>query len=218
MSTGAVAGVAGEPARRTVLDMDRYQWMGPVRGMARMGLRHLRQPALQLRSRRRACRCCSASRSARPRRPPATLRWTGILTSLLLIGWAAGGIVFGRIADRLGRTRTLLLTMGMYSLRNGGLRVRAEHVVARPLPPRRLARHRRRVGVRRRDGRGDRSGESGALMRARLLYSAAPTGWFLATFLVYQIQGVYFRAVPEVAWRYVFLSGLIPPRPRCSCA
>src|SRR5678816_2860802 len=42
------------------------------------------------------------------------------------------------------------------------------------------------------------------------LYSAAPMGLFLATFLVYEIQGVYFRAVPEVAWRYVFLSGLIP--------
>src|SRR4030095_2226771 len=33
----------------------------------------------------------------------ATLRWTGILTSLLLVGWATGGIIFGRIADRFGR-------------------------------------------------------------------------------------------------------------------
>src|SRR5262249_59655278 len=43
-----------------------------------------------------------------------------------------------------------------------------------------------------------------------LLYTAAPMGLFLATFLVYEVQGVYFKAVPEVAWRYVFLSGLIP--------
>src|SRR5260221_14281384 len=41
----------------------------------------------------------------------ATLFWNGALTSVLLIGWAAGGILFGRIADRIGRTRTLLLTM-----------------------------------------------------------------------------------------------------------
>ena len=27
---------------------------------------------------------------------------------------------------------------------------------------------------------------------------------------MFQIQGVYFRGAPEVAWRYVFLSGLIP--------
>src|SRR5260221_8548986 len=46
----------------------------------------------------------------------ATLQWTGVLTSLLLIGWAVGGIVFGRVADRIGRTRTLLLTMLLYAL------------------------------------------------------------------------------------------------------
>ena len=62
------------------------------------------------------CRCCSAFRWARPRRAAATLQWTGILTSLLLIGWAIGGIIFGRVADRLGRTRTLLLTMMMYAI------------------------------------------------------------------------------------------------------
>lgn len=46
----------------------------------------------------------------------ATLQWTGILTSVLLLGWAAGGVLFGRLADRIGRTRTLLLTMALYSL------------------------------------------------------------------------------------------------------
>src|SRR6185436_6078350 len=134
---------------------------------------------------------------------------TGILTSLLLVGWATGGIIFGRIADRLGRTRTLLLTMGMYSLGTaacafapnmawlivfrlvaslgiGGGWVCGAAMVAEVVP------EKRRV-------------DAGAL-----LYSAAPAGLFLATFLVYQIQGVYFRGTPEVAWRYVFLTGLIP--------
>ena len=46
----------------------------------------------------------------------ATLEWTGILTSVLLIGWAIGGILFGKVADRIGRTRTLLLTMLLYAL------------------------------------------------------------------------------------------------------
>src|SRR4051794_155472 len=46
----------------------------------------------------------------------ATLKWGGILTSILLLGWAAGGIVFGQIADRIGRTRTLMLTMLLYAL------------------------------------------------------------------------------------------------------
>src|SRR4051794_7692987 len=38
----------------------------------------------------------------------ATLQYVGMLTSLLLIGWAFGGIFFGKVADYIGRTRTLL--------------------------------------------------------------------------------------------------------------
>src|ERR1044071_713263 len=45
---------------------------------------------------------------------PATDRtidlWTGSLTSLLLIGWGLGGVLFGAVTDRTGRTRALLLT------------------------------------------------------------------------------------------------------------
>jgi MFS family permease len=33
---------------------------------------------------------------------------------------------------------------------------------------------------------------------------------FLATYVTYAIQGVAFKSAPEVAWRYVFLCGLIP--------
>ena len=46
----------------------------------------------------------------------ATLYWTGLITALLLVGWAIGGIIFGRVCDRIGRTRTLLLTMVLYSV------------------------------------------------------------------------------------------------------
>jgi MFS family permease len=144
-----------------------------------------------------------------PEAASATLRWTGILTSLLLLGWASGGILFGRITDRIGRTRAMLLTMTMYSLGTaacafapniwslvlfrfvaslgiGGEWVAGVAMVAEIVP------EKRRV-------------DAGAL-----LYTAAPMGLFLATFIVFQIQGVYFRGSPEVAWRYVFLSGLIP--------
>src|SRR5436853_6031278 len=34
-----------------------------------------------------------------PEAKNAVFLWTGYLTSLLLIGWAIGGILFGRIAD-----------------------------------------------------------------------------------------------------------------------
>src|SRR4030095_7605719 len=41
-----------------------------------------------------------------PEARAATLKYGGIVTSILLIGWAIGGILFGRICDRIGRTRT----------------------------------------------------------------------------------------------------------------
>jgi len=46
----------------------------------------------------------------------AVPQWTGIMNAILLLGWAAGGILFGAIADRIGRTRTLLLTVMLYAL------------------------------------------------------------------------------------------------------
>src|SRR5438477_1854616 len=139
----------------------------------------------------------------------ATLYWGGVITAVLLVGWAVGGILFGRVCDRIGRTRTLLLTMAMYavgtalcatatnmtmlivfriiaSLGIGGEWAAGASMVAEVVP------EKRRV-------------EAGSL-----LYTSAPFGLLLATFVNYQIAGVQMKADPEVSWRYVFLSGLIP--------
>jgi len=39
----------------------------------------------------------------------------GYAQSLMLIGWATGGLLFGMIGDRLGRTRTMAITILMYA-------------------------------------------------------------------------------------------------------
>jgi MFS family permease len=144
-----------------------------------------------------------------PEAKAATLQWTGILTSVLLVGWAIGGIIFGQVADRIGRTRTLMLTMLLYALGTaacafapniwvlmlfrivsslgiGGEWAAGAAMVAEVVP------EHRRV-------------EAGAL-----LYTSAPMGLFLATFVNFQIAGVFWSQSPEVSWRYVFLCGLIP--------
>lgn len=41
------------------------------------------------------------------------------LTAVFLIGWAAGGFLFGMIGDRLGRTRTMAVTILMYAVFTG---------------------------------------------------------------------------------------------------
>lgn len=139
----------------------------------------------------------------------AVLTWGGLLTSLLLVGWGIGGIVFGKICDRIGRTKTLLLTMLMYavgtalcaaapniwmlmifrlvaSLGIGGEWAAGAAMVAEVVP------EKRRV-------------EAGAL-----LYTSGPMGLFLAAYLTRYIQRDLFSADPSMSWRYVFLCGLIP--------
>lgn len=49
----------------------------------------------------------------------ATGFWNGVLTAVMLFGWAIGGIAFGRLSDSIGRTRTVILTMLIYSLGTG---------------------------------------------------------------------------------------------------
>lgn len=40
-------------------------------------------------------------------------------TSIFLIGWASGGLLFGVLGDRIGRARTMIITILMYSLFTG---------------------------------------------------------------------------------------------------
>jgi MFS family permease len=144
-----------------------------------------------------------------PEAKVATLYWTGLLTSVLLLGWAFGGVLFGYVCDRVGRMRTLMLTMLLYALGTaacaaatsiwmllafriiasigiGGEWAAGASMVAEVVP------EKRRV-------------EAGAL-----LYTAAPAGLFLATFLNHRVAGIWFAGMPTVSWRYVFLFGLVP--------
>ena len=144
-----------------------------------------------------------------PEAKKATLYWTGVLTSILLLGWAAGGVLFGWVSDRIGRTKTLMLTMLLYSIGTaacafaqnmemliffriiaslgiGGEWAAGAAMVAEVVPE-------------------DKRVEAGAL-----LYTSAPMGLFLATFVNAEVAGNWFADQPEVSWRYVFLFGLIP--------
>ena len=51
---------------------------------------------------------------------PETLGWYGgIIFSIFLVGWAIGGVAFGIVADRFGRTRTLAVTILLYAVCTG---------------------------------------------------------------------------------------------------
>ncbi len=139
----------------------------------------------------------------------ATLYWAGVLTAILLIGWAAGGVLFGLIGDRIGRARTMLITMLIYALGT------AACAVAPNLEMLILFRAIASLGI---------GGEwaAGAAMVAEvmpnnrrveagaLLYTASPMGLFLATFVNFQVSAVWLPGDPQTSWRYVFLFGLVP--------
>jgi MFS family permease len=144
-----------------------------------------------------------------PEARSATLYWTGLLTSLFLIGWAVGGVIFGPISDRFGRRRTLMITMVLYAF---GTAACAFVTDIWQLTACRLIAS---LGI---------GGEwaAGAAMVAEvvdekdrveagaLLYTAAPFGLFLATGVNALVAGNLMTDSPETSWRFVLLFGLLP--------
>src|SRR3989441_5868379 len=45
--------------------------------------------------------------------------WRGSITSLFLVGWAVGGFIFGILGDKLGRARTMMITILIYAIFTG---------------------------------------------------------------------------------------------------
>ena len=46
-------------------------------------------------------------------------QWGGDATAIFVAGWATGGLIFGAVGDRIGRARTLTLTVLLYSVCTG---------------------------------------------------------------------------------------------------
>jgi MFS family permease len=47
------------------------------------------------------------------------VNWGSLSTSIFVAGWATGGLIFGAIGDRIGRARTLTITVLLYSVCTG---------------------------------------------------------------------------------------------------
>lgn len=139
------------------------------------------------------------------------LRLGGYATSIFLVGWAAGGLFFGMLGDRIGRARTMLITILVYSVCTGlsalstgfwdfagyrfltGLGVGGEFavgvaLVAEVMPER------------------ARAGALGVLQSASALgnIAAASMGMFFAGL---EAQGVVEQGQ---SWRWLFVVGSLP--------
>ncbi len=139
----------------------------------------------------------------------ATVLWTGLITSILLVGWAAGGVLFGWVADRIGRKRALWITIAAYAA--GTALCAAATNIWELIAFRFLA----SLGIGGEWGIGaalvaeavpdDRRVEAGVILQ-----TSSPLGIVLASTVNYVIAGVWLADSPLTSWRYVFLAGLLP--------
>jgi MFS family permease len=146
-----------------------------------------------------------------PRAKGEIVFWTGALSSVLLLGWAVGGVLFGKLTDRIGRTRTMLLTMLVYALATAACAFApnmATLVVLRFLAA---------LGIGGEWAAGaalvaETMPEEKRVLGGALLYTSAPVGFFLATYVtdLFTRQITSIASDPHLAWRAVFLTGVIP--------
>jgi MFS family permease len=127
--------------------------------------------------------------------------YSSVVFSVMLLGWAFGGIGFGIIADYIGRTKALAATILIYSLFTG--------LSAAAQSWEQLAACRFITGL----GLGGEWAAGAALvaevwpdrLRAKagaMLQSAAAFGYFFAALIT--------RIVDVGSWRYVYLVGAVP--------
>jgi MFS family permease len=139
----------------------------------------------------------------------ATAQWTGILTALLLVGWAIGGVLFGHLADRIGRRRALLLTIAVYALGTGASAFSpnlAMLIVFRLIAS---------LGLGGEFSTGatlvaETVPESRRLIAGAFLQTASPLGLILASLTTWLIAGVWMADAPTLSWRFVLGAGVLP--------
>jgi len=146
-----------------------------------------------------------------PAAKAATGFWNGTLTSVMLLGWAVGGVVFGKLSDRIGRTRTVILTMLIYSLGTGACALAPNVYVLG------LFRFITALGIGGEWGAGatlvaETVPEEKRVQMGTLLFTSPPFFVFLATFVNWlftkQIDTIAHDA--SLSWRLLLAFGAIP--------
>lgn len=146
-----------------------------------------------------------------PEAKSATGLWTGVLTGVMLFGWAAGGVLFGRLSDRIGRTRTVVLTMLLFSAGT------AACALAPSLGLFALFRFVTALGIGGEAAAGatlvaETVPESRRVTMGALLFTSAPVGVFLAIFVsrLFTAEIAAVASNPSLSWRLVMGFGALP--------
>ena len=149
---------------------------------------------------------------ARPGDPAtagAVAEYAGYATMIFMIGWALGGVVFGVLGDRIGRAKTMILTILLYSVFTG-LSALSRNVWD-------FSAYRFLTGL----GVGGQFAVGVAMVAETMPDHARPfaLGWLQAFStvgnMVAALIGISLGRLEEVSvigssWRYMFLAGALP--------
>lgn len=128
--------------------------------------------------------------------------YSGVVQSIFIIGWATGGFLFGIVGDRLGRTRTMAITILMYAGFTG--------LSAFAQTWEQFALLRFLVGL----GVGGEFAAGAALAAETFPAHARPTalGLMQASSAIGNLMAavIYRFVAPELGWRWVFGIGFFP--------
>ncbi|MBX7259517.1 MAG: MFS transporter, partial [Candidatus Hydrogenedentes bacterium] len=135
---------------------------------------------------------------------PLTQKWVGLAQTVFILGWATGGLFFGMVGDRLGRTKTMGVTILIYAGFTGlsGLAQTAEQFT--------ILRFLTGLGI------GGEFAAGAALVAESIPAHARATALGIVqamSALGNVLAGVInftIGANPELGWRWVFAVGVIP--------
>lgn len=129
-------------------------------------------------------------------------RAAGLLNSLTLVASAIGGLLFGFLADRVGRTRSLMASILVYSLASAASGFSSGVV--------QLAVFRFILGL----GMGGEWSTGAALIAEtwRPEHRGKALGMMQSTYAIGEViaAGVVALILPRFGWRYVFFAGVLP--------
>jgi MFS family permease len=102
----------------TLSDLNRYQWLVFVVAAVAWMADCLDQQLFNLARRMSVTDLVGGDPTAEATKAVIET-WSTVATAVFLVGWGAGGLVFGMYGDRLGRVRTLTYTILLYSIFTG---------------------------------------------------------------------------------------------------
>lgn len=114
-STGTVSDASDRPWYK---ELDRYHWF--VFTIASLGwlFDTMDQQLFNLARRPAIAELLNVS-SGDPAAGARIAEYAGYATMIFMLGWASGGVFFGILGDRIGRARTMIFTILLYSLFTG---------------------------------------------------------------------------------------------------